>query len=215
MADRLVWTPTEVVDVDGPRAMLRAYLEQRDVRTLLATRHRSRVPAACDVGCGFGRLTSLLGEFATTVVGFEREPGLVATARALMPAIEVRAIERLASLPAPDASFDIALVFTVLQHVPEPAVRDVVAEILRVVKPDGTILLCEETDITLEAGDRAHADLGYTCGRAPEVYSAWLAPWRFVAAKPRVIEPDYPRLDVGSYMLFVGPESAWSGVPSR
>ena len=34
--ERLVWTPSEVVDVDGPRAMLRAYLEQRDVRTLLA-----------------------------------------------------------------------------------------------------------------------------------------------------------------------------------
>jgi len=90
--ERLVWTPSEVVDVDGPRAMLRAYLEQRDVRTLLATRHRGRVAAACDVGCGFGRLTSLLGEFADTVVGFEREPGLVATARALMPAIDVRAV---------------------------------------------------------------------------------------------------------------------------
>ena len=101
--ERLVWTPSEVVDVDGPRAMLRAYLEQRDVRTLLATRHRGRVAAACDVGCGFGRLTSLLGEFADTVVGFEREPGLVATARALMPAIDVRAIDRLAQLPAPSS----------------------------------------------------------------------------------------------------------------
>lgn len=213
--ERLVWTPTEVVDVDGPRAMLRAYLEQRDVRTLLATRHRARVAAACDVGCGFGRLTSLLGEFAETVVGFEREPGLVATARLLLPEIDIRAIERLSSLPAPDASFDIGLVFTVLQHVPEPAVRDVVAEILRVMKPDGTLLLCEETDVTLEAGDRAHGELGYTCGRAPEVYGRWLAPWRLVAARPRVIEPGYPRPDVGTYLLFVGPESSWTGVPSR
>ena len=213
--ERLVWTPSEVVDVDGPRAMLRAYLEQRDVRTLIATRHRARVPAACDVGCGFGRLTSLLGEFADTVVGFEREPGLVATARALMPAIDVRAIDRLAQLPAADASFDIGLVFTVLQHVPEPGVLDVVAEILRIMKPDGTLLLCEETDVTLEAGDREHGELGYTCGRGPEVYGRWLAPWRLVAAKPRVIEPDYPRPDVGSYMLFVGPDAEWTGVPSR
>ena len=215
MTDRMVWTPGEVVDVDGPRAMLRAYLEQRDVRGLLGARHRGRVPAACDIGCGFGRLTSLLGEFADTVVGFEREPGLVATARALMPGIEVRAIDRLSSLPAPDRAFDIGLVFTVLQHVPEPAVRDVIAEIRRILKPDGTLLLCEETDVALEAGDRAHGELGYTCGRAPEVYSRWLAPWRFVAAKPRVIEPDYPRPDVGSYMLFVGPESDWTGVTSR
>ena len=213
--ERLVWTPSEVVDVDGPRAMLRAYLEQRDVRTLLATRHHGRVAAACDVGCGFGRLTSLLGEFADTVVGFEREPGLVATARALMPAMDIRPIERLAQLPAPAASFDIGLVFTVLQHVPEPGVLDVVADILRVMKPDGTLLLCEETDVTLEAGDREHGELGYTCGRAPEVYGRWLSPWRLVAAKPRVIEPDYPRPDVGSYMLFVGPDADWTGVPLR
>jgi SAM-dependent methyltransferase len=213
--DRMVWTPAEVVDVDGPRAMLRAYLEQRDVRRLLASRHRERVAAACDVGCGFGRLTSLLGEFADAVVGFEREPALVATARALMPSIEVRAIERLSTLPASDASFDIGLVFTVLQHVPEPAVRDVIAELRRIMKPDGTLLLCEETDTTLEAGDRAHADLGYTCGRAPEIYNRWLSPWRLVAAKPRVIEPDYPRPDVGSYMLFVGPDADWESVPAR
>jgi SAM-dependent methyltransferase len=213
--ERLVWTPTEVVDVDGPRAMLRAYLEQRDVRGLLGARHRSRVGAACDIGCGFGRMTSLLAEFADVVVGFEREPALVATARQLLPAIDIRAIDRLASLPATDRSFDIGLVFTVLQHVPEPAVRDVVAEIVRLMKPDGTLLLCEETDVTLEAGDRAHGELGYTCGRAPEVYGQWLAPWRLVAAKPRVIEPGYPRPDVGTYMLFVGPESDWEGVPSR
>jgi SAM-dependent methyltransferase len=213
--ERMVWTPAQVVDVDGPRAMLRAYLEQRDVRRLLASRHRSPVASACDVGCGFGRLTALLGEFAASVVGFEREPALVATARALLPAIDIRAIERLATLPAPDAAFDIGLVFTVLQHVPEPGVREVIAEILRVMKPDGTLLLCEETDVTLEAGDREHGELGYTCGRAPEVYSRWLAPWRFVAAKPRVIEPDYPRPDVGSYMLFVGPEADWEGVPPR
>ena len=213
--ERLVWTPSEVVDVDGPRALLRAYLEQRDVRTLLATRQRGRAPAACDIGCGFGRLTSLLGEFADTVVGFEREPDLVATARALMPAIDVRAIECLAQLPAAGASFDIGLVFTVLQHVPEPGVLDVVAEILRIMKPDGTLLLCEETDVTLEAGDRAHGELGYTCGRAPEVYGRWLSPWRLVAAKPRIIEPDYPRPDVGTYMLFVGPDADWTGVNAR
>jgi len=85
----------------------------------------------------------------------------------------------------------------------------------RIMKPTGTLLLCEETDVTLEAGDREHGELGYTCGRGPEVYGRWLAPWRLVAAKPRVIEPDYPRPDVGSYMLFVGPDADWTGVLSR
>jgi len=33
-------------------------------------------------------------------------------------------------------------------------------------------------------------------------YEGWLAPWRLVATKPRTIEPDYPRANVGTYMLF-------------
>ena len=93
------------------------------------------------------------------------------------------------------------------------------AQLLEQSVPDSerelTGLICEETDVSLEAGDRAHGELGYTCGRDPEVYGRWLSPWRFVAAKPRVIEPGYARPDVGSYMLFVGPESDWIGVPTR
>ena len=61
---RMEWTPHEVVDVDGPRAMLRAYLEQRDVREFCSSVIlTARIPAACDVGCGFGRLTPVLTEF--------------------------------------------------------------------------------------------------------------------------------------------------------
>jgi SAM-dependent methyltransferase len=203
---RLVWTPGEVVDVDGPRAMLRAYLEQRDVRALYASVSTGgRFSSACDVGCGFGRLTPVLSEFAERVVGFERETGLLAIAQSLQPAIEFRPIERLRSLPADGASFDLGLVFTVLQHVPEPEVRAVIDELRRVVCADGYLLLCEETDPTLEAGDRANAHLGYTCGRPVATYEKWLAPWKLVATKRRSIEPDYPRPDVGTYMLFAGP----------
>jgi SAM-dependent methyltransferase len=203
--DRLVWTPAEVVDVDGPRAMLRAYLEQRAVRESLCTvcpssTHASAV--ACDVGCGFGRLTPVLGEFAGEVVGFEREAGLLATARRLQPGVDFRAVESLAALPTRPGAFDIALVFTVLQHIPEPAVHAVIAEVRRILKPSGILLLCEETDATLEAGDPARADLGYTRGRPVDTYAGWLAPSRLVATRPRRIEPDYPRADVGTYMVF-------------
>lgn len=205
-SQRLVWTPREVVDVDGPRAMLRAYLEQRDVREFCASVSlTTRIPAACDVGCGFGRLTPVLTEFAEHVVGFEREDGLRSIAQSLQPSIDFRRIETLKGLPADDGSFALGLVFTVLQHVPEPEVQAVIDELRRIVAPDGHLLLCEETDETLEAGDRAHAHLGYTCGRPVTTYEAWLAPWRLVATKPRTIEPDYPRPNVGTYMLFAGP----------
>jgi len=151
---------------------------------------------------------------STTVNNYFASAGTITSLDGLKTAIETK-LSTLVPGSLALRSFDIGLVFTVLQHVPEPGVLDVVAEILRIMKPDGTLLLCEETDVTLEAGDRAHGELGYTCGRAPEVYGRWLSPWRLVAAKPRVIEPDYPRPDVGSYMLFVGPDAEWTGVPSR
>ena len=202
----MIWTPHEVVDVDGPRAMLRAYLEQRDVRELTAgASQAAAITAACDVGCGFGRLTPVLTEFAEYVVGFEREPDLLRIARALQPSVDFRQLETLSRLPADVASFTFALVFTVLQHVPEPEVRAVIDEIRRIVAPNGHVLLCEETDATLEAGDRTQAHLGYTCGRPVSTYEGWFAPWRLVATTRRSIEPDYPRPDVGTYMLFAGP----------
>lgn len=204
--ERLVWTPREVVDVDGPRAMLRAYLEQRDVRDLCSTVNAGGLFAsACDVGCGFGRLTPVLTEFAAQVVGFEREPGLLRIAQSLQPSIDFRPVERLHHLPADSASFDLGLVFTVLQHVPEPDVCDVIGELQRIVRPGGYLLLCEETDPTLEAGNRLEAHLGYTCGRPVTTYERWLAPWKLIATRRRAIEPDYPRPDVGTYMLFAGP----------
>jgi len=206
--ERVVWTPGQVVDVDGPRAMLRTYLEQRDVRELCAS-VGSALPlaSACDIGCGFGRLTPVLTEFAERVVGFERETGLLSVAQSLQPSIDFRPIESLRYLPADRASFNLGLVFTVLQHVPEPEVRAVIDELRRIVRPDGHLLLCEETDATLEAGDRTEAHLGYTCGRLVTTYETWLAPWKLVATRRRSIEPDYPRPDVGTYMLFAGPAS--------
>ncbi len=176
--------------------------------------NRAPVASACDVGCGFGRLTPVLTEFAERVVGFEREEGLLTIAQSLQPAIDFRPIESLQRLPADQASFNLALVFTVLQHVPEPDVRAVIDELRRIVRPDGYLLLCEETDATLEAGDREHAHLGYTCGRLVTTYEAWLAPWKLLATRRRTIEPDYPRPDVGTLHVVCRPRLALTVSPT-
>ena len=84
MSDRKPWTPADVVDVAGPPALLRNYLEQRDVMSYLhkAAAH-TPIHRAYDIGSGFGRLTPVLCEAAAEVVGFEREASLVATAKSL------------------------------------------------------------------------------------------------------------------------------------
>lgn len=203
MSDRKTWTPTDVVDVAGPSALLRNYLEQRDVRAYVqqaAARHA--IHRAYDVGCGFGRLTPVLAETASEVVAFERETSLVEAARQLLPAFRIEHVSTLEHLPAPKASTDFVLTFTVLQHMPDARADGVLSEIRRVLAPGGHLLLVEETDVTLEAGDPERADLGYTRGRPVDWYVEHFHPSTLVATSARVIEPGYPRPDVGTYMLF-------------
>lgn len=197
------WTPTDVVDVTGPSALLRNYLEQRDVRGYLQqAAARTVTRRAFDVGCGFGRLTPVLTEGADDVTGFEREATLVDTARRLLPKLRFEHVATLEQLPAADASAQFVLTFTVLQHMSDTHAEAVLAEIRRVLAPGGHLLLVEETDATLEAGDPARADLGYTRGRAVAWYAERFRPSTLLATSPRVIEPGYPRQDVGTYMLF-------------
>jgi SAM-dependent methyltransferase len=203
MTGRKTWTPTDVVDVSGPPALLRNYLEQRDVREYVQRAQMTTpITRAYDIGCGFGRLTPVLCEFAPAVIGFEREASLLATARALLPSLEFVEVATLEALPAPDASAELVMTFTVLQHMPDAQAEAVIREIARVLAPRGHVLVVEETDPTLEAGDVAQAEAGYTRGRPSSWYEARFAPMPLIRMGPRVIEPGYPRADVGSYMLF-------------
>lgn len=203
MSDRKTWTPGDVVDVTGPPALLRNYLEQRDVRTYLhkAAAH-TPVHRAYDIGSGFGRLTPVLSEVAADVVGFEREASLVAAARALLPDLRFEQVPTLEHLPAEPSSAEFILTFTVLQHVTDASARAVIGEIHRVLAPAGHLLVVEETNPRLEAGDATRADLGYTRGRPVAWYRDALKPLELVETSARRIEPGYPRQDVGTYMFF-------------
>lgn len=198
----------EVVDVDGPAFACRTYLEQREVRHYLRWIDDAHQRLAlADIGCGFGRLTPVLAEFGE-VVGFEREPEFVDCARALWPALRFEQVASLAELPAEDASFDFGLSFTVLQHLIDPVAAEVVAELLRVLRRPGHLLLCEETDPGHVSGDITDPAARVTVGRPVERYEELLWPLRFVSARARLIEPTYRRQDgspapsVGTYMLF-------------
>jgi len=203
MSERKVWTPTDVVDVSGPAALLRNYLEQTYVRDCLTrVALEGPVRTAYDIGCGFGRLTPVLAEQAARVIGFEREAPLVETAKQLLPDYQFVQVASLEQLPVPDHSAEFAMVFTVLQHMPDWNAEAVIREIHRVLTPGGFVLVVEETDATLEAGDADRAELGYTKGRASSWYAQQFAPLQLIRMVPRTIEPSYPRADVGTYMLF-------------
>ena len=200
--DRHVWAIPEVADTVGPRANLRNYLEQRDVRRCLTEARKLKpIQRAYDVGCGYGRLTMVLLEAAESVVGFEREPSFVEEARRLLPAAAFRQVETLERLPAPTGSCDFAMTFTVLQHMRDAEARGVIEEVKRLAQ-GGVVLLTEETDQSLAEGDAA-AGVGVTVGRSEDTYAAWMAPFVQVLQFRRQIEPGYPRANVGSYMMFL------------
>ena len=196
------WTVSEVSDVSGPAALLRNYLEQQDLRRCLrAAAEAKPLRTAADVGCGYGRLTMVLSEFASeAVAGFEREPELLRQARSLMPGIDFRKTPSLDRLPAEESEFDFAMTFTVLQHMREWDALAVIRELKRV--SSGFALLVEETDSKFADGDPAAEGTGITVGRGVSVYAGWMEPWPMILSFPRRIEPGYPRPDVGHFMLF-------------
>ncbi len=197
------WTFRDVVDVDFPAFALRTYLEQSAVRRFLArVTGARRLKAAAEVGCGYGRLLPVLGEFADRVAGFERQPEFAAEAARLQPGVRIFRVTSLANLPAPDGAFDFVMTFTVLQHLVDPVAAKVADEIRRLLSPGGHVLICEETDPSHVSGDVGNEKGICTVGRSPETYVRLFAPLRLLETAPRVIEPTYPRSDVGTYLLF-------------
>ncbi len=197
------WTPRDVVDVDFPAFALRTYLEQAGVRRFLETASGGRrLRAAAEVGCGYGRLLPVLGEFAGRVAGFERQAELAAEAARLHTAAQIFRVTSLANLPSVDASFDFVLSFTVLQHLVDRVAADAAAEMKRLRAPGGHVLICEETDPAQLAGDLVDPSGICTIGRSAESYARLFSPLRLHGSAPRTIEPTYPRRDVGTYLLF-------------
>jgi SAM-dependent methyltransferase len=199
---RHVWSVSEVADAAGPSANLRNYLEQRDLRRCLAAAsERGAIRRACDVGCGYGRLTMVLTEVAREVVGFEREDSFVQEARRLLPAVEFQQVPSLGRLPKPTGSFDFAMTFTVLQHMRDPEAREVLEEVKRLAR-GGFVLVTEETDPSFVDGNVEDAGAGLTIGRPEDTYTEWMRPFEPVLRFARQVEPGYPRENVGTYMLF-------------
>lgn len=102
-----------------------------------------------DVGCGTGTLAILAKEIAGpsgTVCGVDPSAEMVARARskAARAAAEVRFEQAAAqALPFAEASFDLALSTMMLHHLGRAARRELAAELRRVIRPDGRVLIVD------------------------------------------------------------------------
>jgi SAM-dependent methyltransferase len=205
--DRTVWQQEHVVDVRDAAFAARTYLEHADVRALLTRAlGAGRLRWACEVGSGYGRMSVVLTEFADAVVGLEREPHFVREAAELLPAISFVNVQALTHLPVRTAVVDLVLTFTVLQHLTDPVVEAAAREIVRILKPGGHLLMCEESDPLHRDGAFEDPNGSCTIGRPVSRYESLFASLDLLATQPRRIEPTYPRPDVGTYMLFHKPQ---------
>ena len=124
------------------------YLFERRERDLIALlRRHALIPLAgraiIDVGCGNGALLRdlvRLGADADRCHGVDLLPERIEAARERDPRMTLQTGEA-SSLPYDDASFDIALQFTLLSSVLDDAMRRAIAsETLRVLRPGGVLV---------------------------------------------------------------------------
>jgi ubiquinone/menaquinone biosynthesis C-methylase UbiE len=135
MADRFARTAERIAA--GQDARHRQLVEE--VRDLVQPGGDER---ALDAGCGAGALALALAPLVREVVGVDRVPELLAEARRRAPANAAFVEGDVAALPFESFSFDLTGTLRVLHHVPRPEL--VVAELARVTRPGGAILVVDQ-----------------------------------------------------------------------
>lgn len=98
---------------------------------------------ALDFGCGAGRLTLALADHVDEVVGIDISPTMLAKAREFDAGHRCDFVENdredLALFE--DATFDVVMSSLVLQHLPPPLARNYLAEMVRVLRPGGLLVV--------------------------------------------------------------------------
>ncbi|MGX2997359.1 class I SAM-dependent methyltransferase [Streptomyces sp. JNUCC 64] len=98
------------------------------------------VGTALDAACGTGRTTVALTSRGYDVIGVDQSPQMLEQARGKAPEADFR-LGRLEELPVEDASVDLAISTLALTH--QPDLRPAVAELARVVRPGGRVIVTD------------------------------------------------------------------------
>jgi SAM-dependent methyltransferase len=103
----------------------------------------TRWERALDFGCGVGRLSQALAEYADEVVGVDISAPMLAAAARIDTGSHCTFIHNDAPdlRVLPDDHVDLVYSVLVLQHLPRPVIDTYLAELLRVLRPDGTAVI--------------------------------------------------------------------------
>lgn len=132
------------------------------------------VQRSIEIGCGYGRLTPSVAEHSHHHIGTDINKHAVGLARTVYPMAEFL-VASAPQLPIRHESFDLVCTWTALQHVPPDRISDACREIVRILRPGGLLLTCEETRSPNRPVRRPH-----TWHRTPDDYARLLTPLRLV-----------------------------------
>ena len=93
-----------------------------------------------DAGCGAGRMSRYLADRGCVVAGVDLSPNMVAMARRDHPDLRFT-VGSLTELPCPDDRFDGVLLWYSIIHTPPAGQRRIFAEVARVLRPGGHLLV--------------------------------------------------------------------------
>lgn len=125
----------ELVQNTDPEANLNLMMVQELVKSLPSSAQ------VLDAGCGAGRMITYLDSLAPLVIeGCDISPSMIELARQSHPDRRF-VVADLRSLPFDDASFDGVLAWYSITHTPSSRLPELLAELHRVLRPNGVILL--------------------------------------------------------------------------
>lgn len=153
-----------------------AYYDERVIEHMTAAADLNKAMTIADVGVGTGFVAAGLAGRVAQVMGIDDSSGMLAVAERNLKELGVTNVELrrggLAALPLDDDSVDAAFANMVLHHAIDPAVM--LAEMTRIVRPGGTVAICDELEHPHEWMCEEHADvwLGFSEAQIELLFTA-------------------------------------------
>jgi SAM-dependent methyltransferase len=166
-------------------------LEQPIVREILDGLPRG---VALDAACGTGRHSAYLASLGHTVIGVDNSAAMLERAREKVPGGEFHEAD-LHELPLPDAHVDLVICALALMHVPD--IEPVLAELVRVLRPGGSLVISDWRVLSGDTGlpvvkARPDGSLGYMPTRSRRTSEYLAAALRLGLQVRRCEEPLRP-----------------------